>query len=87
MDALELDYPHLGRFGRSAHEFAVYLAANRGGLINHGERFRAGERISSAMAESTVNAVVSERLSERQQMQTSVWPPLQTAVYRDFVEL
>jgi hypothetical protein len=30
VDALELDYPHLGRFGRSAHEFAVYLAANRG---------------------------------------------------------
>jgi hypothetical protein len=30
VDALELDYPHLGRFGRSAHEFAAYLAANRG---------------------------------------------------------
>ena len=38
-------------------------------LINYGERFRAGERISSAMAESTVNAVVSKRFAKRQQMQ------------------
>ena len=65
----ELDYPHLGKFARAAHEFAVYLAANRGSLINYGERFRSGERISSALAESTVNAVVSKRFAKRQQMQ------------------
>jgi hypothetical protein len=69
VDALELDYPHLGKFTRAAHEFAVYPADNRGSLINYGERFRAGERISSAMAESTVNAVGSKRLAKRQQMQ------------------
>lgn len=68
-EALELDYPHLGRFTRAAHEFAVYLAGGRGSLVNYGERFRAGERISSAMAESTVNAVVSKRFAKRQQMQ------------------
>ena len=67
--ALELDYPHLGKFARSAQEFAVYLRSNSGSLINYGERFRAGERISSAMAESTVNAVVSKRFAKRQQMQ------------------
>ncbi len=38
-------------------------------IINCGERFRSGERISSAMAESTVNAVVSKRFAKRQQMQ------------------
>jgi len=66
---LELDYPHLGKFARSAQEFAVYITSNAGSLINYGERFRSGERISSAMAESTVNAVVSKRFAKRQQMQ------------------
>ena len=69
LDGLELDYPHLGKFARAAREFAVYVSANRGSLINYGERFRSGERISSAMAESTVNAVVSKRFAKRQQMQ------------------
>lgn len=69
VEALELDYPLLAKFTRAAHEFSVYLAANRGSLINYGERFQAGERISSAMAESTVNAVVSKRFAKRQQMQ------------------
>jgi hypothetical protein len=41
-------------------------------LINYGERFRAGERISSCLAESTVNAVISKRFAKRQQMQ---WTP------------
>ena len=59
--ALELDYPHLGKFARSAQEFAFYIRSNASSLINYGERFRSGERISSAMAESTVNAVVSKR--------------------------
>lgn len=67
--ALELDYPQLGRFARSAQEFAFYITSNARSLINYGERFRAGERISSAMAESTVNAVVSKRFAKRQQMQ------------------
>jgi len=67
-DAKELDYPHLGKFARSAQEFAVYIRSNAGSLINYGERFRSGERISSAMAESTVN-VVSKRFAKRQQMQ------------------
>ncbi len=69
MKALELDYPHLGKFARSAQEFAVYIRSNAGSLINYGERHRSGERISSAMAESTVNAVVSKRFAKRQQMQ------------------
>ena len=67
--ALELDYPHLGKFARSVQEFAVYIRSKAGSLINYGERFRSGERISSAMAESTVNGVVSKRFAKRQQMQ------------------
>lgn len=47
-----MDYPNLGKFARAAHEFAVYIASNAGSLINYGERFRSGERISSCLAGS-----------------------------------
>lgn len=69
VDGLEMDYPNLPKFARTAHEFAVYIASNAGSLINYGERYRAGERISSCLAESTVNAVISKRFAKRQQMQ------------------
>jgi hypothetical protein len=54
VDGLEVDYPNLRKFVRTAREFAAYTAANAGSLINYGERYRAGERISSCLAESTV---------------------------------
>ena len=62
-------HPNLGKFVRATHEFAVYIATNTGSLINYGERFRAGERISSCSAESTVNAVIIKRFAKRQRMQ------------------
>jgi hypothetical protein len=66
---LEMDYRNLSKFTRAAQEFAVYIASNDGSLINYGERYRAGERISSCLAESSVNAVISKRFAKRQQMQ------------------
>jgi hypothetical protein len=72
VSALEVDYPNLGKFARATHEFAAYITSNAGSLINYGERYRAGERISSCLAESTVNAVISKRFAKRQQMQ---WTP------------
>jgi len=30
----ELDYPHFGKFVRSAREFAFYIRSNTGSLIN-----------------------------------------------------
>ncbi len=48
VDGLEVGYPNLGKFKRTAHEFAVYIASNAGSLINYGERYRSGERISHA---------------------------------------
>jgi hypothetical protein len=65
----KLQLPGTSKFVRAAHEFAVYISANAGSLINYGERFRSGERISSCLAESTVNAVTSKRFAKRQQMQ------------------
>ncbi len=72
VDELDVDYPNLRKFARTAHEFAVYITSNAGSLINYGERYPAGERISSCLAESTVNAVISKRFAKRQQMQ---WTP------------
>ena len=69
VDALEVDHPNLSKFTRAAQEFSVYIASNAGSLINYGERYRAGERISSCLAESSVNAVIAKRFAKRQQMQ------------------
>ena len=46
-------------------KFAVYIASNTGSLIYYGERYRAGDRISSCLAESTVDAVISKRFAKR----------------------
>ena len=72
VDALEVDYLNLRRFAKATHEFAVYIADNADSIINYGERFRAGERISTAFVESTVNTVIGKRFAKRQQMQ---WTP------------
>jgi hypothetical protein len=69
VEALEVEHPNLSKFIRTAQEFSVCISSNIGSLINYGERFRAGERISSCLAESTVNAVISKRFAKHQQMQ------------------
>ena len=40
---------------QSGGEFAGYLRANAASIPNYGERYRAGEAISSSLAESTIN--------------------------------
>ena len=50
----------------------AYIRKNAGSLINYGERYRAGERISSAFVEATINAVIAKRFVKKQQMQ---WTP------------
>jgi hypothetical protein len=72
VDGLELAYPHLARFKRATREFRVYIGENAGSIIDYGERYRAGERISTAFVESTVNTVIGERFAKKQQMQ---WTP------------
>ena len=53
-------------------EFGGYLRANATSIPNYGERYRAGETISSAFVESAVNQVVSKRMVKKQQMR---WTP------------
>jgi hypothetical protein len=71
LEALDSRYPNLRKVRMAMREFRVYITSNEASLINYGERYRSGERISSAFVEATVNAVISERFAKKQQMQWS----------------
>ena len=45
-----------------------YIDNNAGTLVNYGARYRKGLPISSSIAESAVNQVVSHRMAKKQQM-------------------
>ncbi len=53
---------------RTLHEFDQYIRTNRSSIPNYGDRYRNEEAISSAVAESTVNQIVSKRFVKKQQM-------------------
>ncbi len=53
-------------------ELETYITNNARFIVNYGERYRNGERISTGFAESTINQVVSKRMVKKQQMQ---WTP------------
>jgi hypothetical protein len=44
-------------------------------IPNYGERYRAGEVISSSLAESTINQVVSKRMVKKAKKQQMRWTP------------
>jgi len=71
-ESLEIDYPKLGKLACSIQEFQTYIHNNVDFIVNYGERYRNGETISSAVAESTVNQVISKRMVKKQSMQ---WTP------------
>jgi hypothetical protein len=56
------------KLSKQLGEFDGYIKNNREFIPNYGERYRHGERISTAFAESTVNQVVSKRMVKKQQM-------------------
>ena len=45
-----------------------YIENNAGALVNYGMRYHKGQPISSSIAESAVNLVVSHRMAKKQQM-------------------
>jgi hypothetical protein len=57
---------------KAVEEFHTYIQNNGGFIPNYGERYRAGERISTGFVESTVNQVISKRFCKKQQM---AWTP------------
>lgn len=70
-EVMQTDYQNMRTFLTAIREFPAYIAANSVGLINYGERYRSGERISSAFVGATVNAAVSKRFAKKQQIQWS----------------
>jgi hypothetical protein len=48
-----------------------YLVAQGDGLVDYGERHRAGLRVGSALTEGTANVLVSRRMSKSQQIRWS----------------
>jgi hypothetical protein len=53
---------------KTVGEFHHYIEDNQGSIRNFGDRYRHGEAISTAFAESTVNQVISKRMVKKQQM-------------------
>ena len=75
IDSLFMDLDLIGRCSAAAEKLAAgiselrtYIRNNRGSIPNYGERYRQGERISTAFVESTINQVVSHRFVKKQQM-------------------
>ncbi len=60
------------RMLKYVRELGTYITNNAGSIVNYGERYRNGERISTGFAESTINQVVSKRMVKKQQMR---WTP------------
>ena len=56
------------KFLKLLGEFITYINLNRAYIPNYGDRYRHGELISSAVAESTVNQVIAKRMCKQQQM-------------------
>jgi len=53
---------------KAIDELQRYLKVNSPSIPNYSERYRYGEHISTAFAESTVNEVISKRMVKQQQM-------------------
>ena len=73
LEWLELDIdaqaiPGARKLARTLHEFEQYIRTNQSSIPNYGDRYRNGEAISSAVAESSVNQVISKRFVKKQQM-------------------
>jgi len=73
LEWLELDVdvqasPEARKLARTLHEFEQYIRANQSSIPNYGDRYRNGEAISSAVAESSVNQMISKRFVKKQQM-------------------
>jgi hypothetical protein len=56
---------------RNIEKLQTYLVSNERYLVDYGKRYRAGEPISSAPAESAVNQLVSVRMAKKRQMRWS----------------
>jgi hypothetical protein len=71
-DGKRLSHPaseKIARMRKYLHELETYIGNNEASIVNYGERYHHGERISTGFVESAVNQVVSKRMVKKQQMQ------------------
>jgi hypothetical protein len=68
LDSTEDENSSVSKLYRAVSEFNTYISNNQAFIPNYGDRYRYGEMISTAFAESTVNHVVSKRMVKKQQM-------------------
>jgi len=68
LDDTEQPAEPVKKLAKAMQEFRRYIESNKAFIPNYGERYRYGEAISSAMAESTVNQLISKRFEKKQQM-------------------
>ncbi len=64
--------PERAKLLKAVEEFDGYIRANASSIPSYAERHLAGEPISSAFVESTVNQVISKRMVKKQAMR---WTP------------
>jgi hypothetical protein len=62
----------LRKLASALGELATYITNNVGRVVNYGERFRAGECISTGFVESAIYQIVDKRCDKRQSMR---WTP------------
>ena len=60
------------KLSRALDELGTYIDGNTGAIVNYGERYRCGERISTGFVESTINQLLAKRFVKKQQMR---WTP------------
>ena len=56
------------KLARTLREFDHYIRTNQSSLPNYDDRYRNREPISSSLAESSVNQIISKRFVKKQQM-------------------
>ncbi|MDZ4800175.1 MAG: ISKra4 family transposase, partial [Bryobacteraceae bacterium] len=58
----------IAKLASALPDLVRYVELNRDSMPNYGQRYRSGQRISTSFAESSVNEILSHRMSKRQQM-------------------
>lgn len=58
----------LARLHNLGSQLLTYIRSNRGAIVNYGQRYRAGLRVATTLAESAVNSLVGKRMVKKQQM-------------------
>lgn len=58
----------IARLHSLGSQLLSYIRSNRGAIVNYGQRYRAGLRVATTLAESAVNSLVGKRMVKKQQM-------------------